>query len=406
MTEPPAPSRMSKTSLCLLGLILLIGMTIRVYPSASYKNVGFDEHMYATYASAAAKLGLTNYNRVVDDYLSSQAKRPDAIVPATRIGFIWPAALISEITGCTGLRALYMLSVLAAISLLMVTAVIGYRLGTVRQTLIATALMATAPLQLFLGQRALVDEYFALWAVLCAWFFFEAVRNQNSVGWVLAFAGSLFLLVLTKENAAFVLAALSATWICFGLAGIIKPDYRVLIAAVAAGAAAVLVLCYYVGGVGQWITFYRNYGAKSAAIDYVIRFQDGPWYRYLVDFTVLSPLIVALVFGRIFNLGKESAIDLFWAVFLGFSLVFMSSIRLGMSLRFAAYWDEPLRWLAASQLGIWATRFSPRWRKSIVLAMVLLLAAIDLGQYYRFFVKTDIYDPVSVHLLRASKLVK
>jgi len=84
----------------------------------------------------------------------------------------------------------------------------------------------------------------------------------------------------------------------------------------------------------------------------------------------------------------------------------MSCIRYGMSLRFAAYWDEPMRWLAASQLLVFQRRFSPRVGTMVAVAAILLLATVDLMQYWQFFVKAGIYDPVSSHLLHVLRLIK
>ena len=160
------------------------------------------------------------------------------------------------------------------------------------------------------------------------------------------------------------------------------------------------------GGLGEWLAFYRMFSEKSVQNPYVIQFQDGAWYRYLIDFTLLSPCIVALVFGRVFQLTKEAKADIFWALFLGFSFLAMSCIRYGMSLRFAAYWDEPMRWLAASQLLVFQRRFSPRVGTMVAVAAILLLATVDLMQYWQFFVKAGIYDPVSSHLLHVLRLIK
>lgn len=403
--ETPSP-RLTKWSVALLVVILSAGIFLRVWPSAAFNQVGIDEHNYATYVEKAVKYGLTNYGRVADEYIASQVNQHDAIVPATRIGFIWPAAVLARIGGIDPLHAVRVVSSTAAILLLLATAIMGYRFGGARQMLTVTTLMAVAPLQVFLAQRALGDGYFALLAILSAWFFLEAMQAPESRGWLVAFGASFFLLVLTKENAAFVCIALVATWICFVLGRVGRPNFALLPVAFVAGAAAVMVLASLLGGLSEWMTFYRLYSAKSASIPYVIQFQDGAWYRYLVDFTVLSPGIVALVFGRVFKIDKESRADLFWALFLGFSFLAMSTVRYGMNLRFAAYWDEPLRWLAASQLIIFGARFSSRWRNIALIVAVIILVTIDLAQYRRFFVRAEIYDPVSSHLLRESKLVK
>jgi hypothetical protein len=173
-----------------------------------------------------------------------------------------------------------------------------------------------------------------------------------------------------------------------------------------APALAVAVLAGLVGGVREWIAFYSMFVQKSRLLPYPTRFQDGAWYRYLVDFTLLSPCVVALAFGALFQLRKESKPEIFWSLFLGASFVAMSSVPYGMSLRFAAYWDVPLRWLATWQLLQFAEHF-PRIKSLLILiGLVLILAAVDLFQYWRYFVHGGIYDPVSFHLLHASKLIK
>ena len=84
----------------------------------------------------------------------------------------------------------------------------------------------------------------------------------------------------------------------------------------------------------------------------------------------------------------------------------MSAVPFGMSLRFAAYWDLPLRWLALSQVLQVAEKL-PRIRPLFALAgVILILAAVDLFQYWRYFVHAQIYDPVSFQLLHASRLIK
>jgi hypothetical protein len=404
--EDQASQRLTKWSLALLIVILSGGIFLRVWPSAGFKSVGVDEHQYAVYTEKGVEYGLSNYGRVIDEFIGSQVKQPEALVPATRIGLIWPAAFLARIGTLEPLYALRVISAASAILLLIATAIIGYRFGGTRQMLVVTTLMAVAPLQICLAQRSLSDAYFAFLAVLCAWFFLERLQAPQARGWLIAYGLSFLLLVLTKENAAFVCFALLAIWLCFVFAGIARSNFALLLVTLIAGAIGVMILASLLGGLSEWLTFCRLYARKSTQIPYVVQFQDGAWYRYLIDFTVLSPVIVALVFGRLFKIDKGSRPDLFWALFLGFSFLAMSSVRYGMNLRFAAYWDEPLRWLAASQLVALGERWSVRARNVFLVTALALLVIVDLAQYHRFFVKAEIYDPVSSHLLRASKLVK
>jgi hypothetical protein len=384
-------------------IILAIGIFLRAWPSASFKGIGIDERNYATYVEKGVKYGLSNYGRVIDEFIASQVRQEQSLIPATRIGFIWPTILLASFGKLDPLHALRLMSRGSAILLLIATGVLGYRFGGVRQMLVVTTLMAVAPLQIFLAQRALGDAYFAFLAVLCAWFFLENLQAPRSLGWLVAYGVAFVLLVLTKENAIFVCVALVGTWICLFAARIGRPSFGLLLVTLIAGTLAVIILASLLGGLGEWIMFCRMY-AKGFAGPYAVQFQGGAWYRYLVDFTLLSPCIVALMFGRIFKIDHESPLDLFWALLLGFSFLAMSTPPYGMSLRYAAYWDLPLRWLAASQVLQLSEKFHRIKPLFILAGLILILAAVDLFQYWRYFVHGGIYDPVTFQLIYASKL--
>ena len=138
---------------------------------------------------------------------------------------------------------------------------------------------------------------------------------------------------------------------CFWIAGLERGgSVTVLVVSLGAALLALFILAGLVGGLGEWISFYQMFVRKSAAMPYARIHQDGPWFRYLIDFLLLSPLVAVFALARLFRIDKQSRADLFWALFLGGSYVVMSVIPYGQSLRFAAYWDLPLRWLALSQM--------------------------------------------------------
>jgi 4-amino-4-deoxy-L-arabinose transferase-like glycosyltransferase len=401
---------MAKPSLVVLIGILAAGIFLRVWPSAGFHQVGYDEGIYNRYVQILLKHGVSSYPDLAQGYLKWQDERPDAIVPATRIGFILPAAVLAELTGVDSLTALRGLSMIASILLLLAVPLMALRMDSSPETngrvLLLSALIAVAPLQIHLAQRALIDGYFAFWAILCAWSLWENLQARPLSGWLLTYGISLFVLVLTKENAAFVFLALIAVAVLFAVTRLGRLSWQLLLVTLIAPTLAVLFLSILVGGIGEWLSFYRSFVAKSATLPYPAKFQDGAWYRYIVDFTLLSPVIVALFFGAIFQVKKEANPDVFWAVFLGVSFIGMSSVPFGMSLRFAAYWDVPLRWLATSQLLQLSMRF-PRLKRPLALfASVLVLCAVDLFQYWRYFMHGEIYDPVSFQLLHAAKLIK
>jgi 4-amino-4-deoxy-L-arabinose transferase-like glycosyltransferase len=406
MEERPSPSRFGPKPAAVLVVILLAGTFLRAWPSTGFHGVGYDEGIYSGYVRTAVKEGIWSYPDITRAYVKLQEERSDALVPATRIGFLLPASALAAIGHLDPRVALHCVSLISSILLLFATAIIGYRLSSCSQMLLCTTLMAVAPLQIHLAQRSLIDGYFALWAILSAWFLWETLQKPEQHGWLISYGVSLFVLVLTKENAAFVFLALVAVLVIFAVCKLGRATLALIVVTAVAPALAVLVLAGFVGGIREWIAFYDMFIQKSRLLPYPIRFQDGAWYRYLIDFTLLSPCVVAFATGRIFQLERKSAPDIFWSIFLGISFVMMSSVPYGMSLRFAAYWDIPLRWLAASQISHLAGRFRRINPVFTATAVILILAVVDLFQYWRYFVNAGIYDPVSFQLLHASQLIK
>lgn len=407
MDNQPSSGGLTKSSLALLVVVLIGGIFVRAWPSTGCHRTGFDEGIYSTYVEVAQKDGIWHYENVVRAYVQSQAKHAEAFVPATRVGFLWPASVLAATCHLHPLAALHYISLISSVLLLFVVAIIGYRLkASGAHLLLLTTLMAVAPLQIHLAQRSLIDGYFAFWAILCAWFLWESLQKPEQKAWSVAYGVSLFILVLTKENAAFVSFALVAVLIIFAIFRFGRASLALVLMTVLAPALAIVVLAGLVGGIREWIAFYSVFVQKSRFLPYPVRFQDGAWYRYFVDFTLLSPLVVALAIGRIFQLERKEAADIFWSVFVGVSFVAMSSVPYGMSLRFAAYWDVPLRWLAASQVVQLTKKFSRISPVVSTAVILLILVAVDLFQYWRYFMHAGIYDPVSFELLRASRLLK
>src|SRR5437899_4362703 len=207
--------RVGKSSLALMFVILSAGIFLRAWPTTGFHGVGYDEGIYARYVKTALKEGIWNYPDIVRAYVKWQEERSDAVVPATRIGFLLPASALAAISRLDPLTALRCVSLVSSVLLLFATAIIAYRLGGGERMLLLTVLMAVAPLQIHLAQRSLVDGYFAFWAVLCAWFLWENLQTQRQQGWLMAYGFSLFMLVLTKENAAFVFLALATVSVVF-----------------------------------------------------------------------------------------------------------------------------------------------------------------------------------------------
>ena len=210
---------------------------------------------------------------------------------------------------------------------------------------------------------------------------------------------------MTKENAAFaylglvVLLALNR-WLGFGT--LTRPLVLLTIAGPLTGVVILIFLC---GGLDTFYSTYRLLVSKASVLPFAIATGDGPWYRYLVDLLLVSPVILLLAIGGVFRLRLADKSSLFLIVFLAATYLVMCNIRYGMNLRYTNMWDMPLRYLAVMCLAD-LTQPIRRHGAMTVTLLVVLLCFFDLRQYHIFFVAHDLYELVTGGLLRAVQILK
>ncbi len=420
MTQP-ARSRFSALPFIGLCAIIAIGIFLRLppalfveraplhfleilHPQPGFKGVGFDENLYREYVNTLSQVGLTSYPDLAEGYVNLQTRLPIAILPPTRFLYIFCAYLWHQTTGADALAALKNVSSLFGILTLVLAAFFATRLGGFRVGLGTSALMAFAPIQIHMTQHALIDGVFACLALACLWLLWENLQRPNDWRWLVGYGIGLALLVLTKENALFaylglIVALAAGYWFRIG------QITRFLLAATLVGPLlGVTILVNLCGSPGTTIHIYQLLVSKAAVLPYAIKTGDGPWYRYIVDLSLVSPIVMLLAFGAIFTLKRTDSAVIFLSSFLAASFLIMCNVRYGMNLRYANMWDLPLRFLAASYLVNLFARF--RHANLWFALSILLLCALDLRQYHILFVKFGLYELVPEGLLRALQILK
>jgi 4-amino-4-deoxy-L-arabinose transferase-like glycosyltransferase len=390
----------------LLGFVLvaIIGIFLRVYPSTSFHGLGYDEGLYRGYVTDLINHGVTSYPDFAEHYVETQQKLGTVILPPTRFLYIFCAYLWHQATGADALLSLHRISCLFSVLLLFAAGAFAWRLAGPVWSLGVFALMSCAPTQIHMAQHALIDGFFAFWATLCLWLLWENLKRRNDALRLSLFGVTLALMVLTKENAFFAYVGLlillgANRWLRFGT--ITRSLLLTTIAGPLAGLVALIFLC---GSVETFVMTYRLVVSKASVLPYAIATGDGPWYRYLVDLLLASPLIFLLAWAGIFRLRFDYKPALYLLTFVGATYLIMCNIRYGMNLRYTNMWDMPLRYLALGCVADVTRNF--RRRELVIVAAVLFLCAIDLRQYYIFFVQHDLYELVTAGLLRALQILK
>lgn len=419
---PPPPDRSTPLFCATAVVIVLIGILLRFCPSAAFHQAGFDEVLYRAYALALDRQGFSNYDTLTDAYLTHQ-RLPEtgAELPPTRFlfifsGWVWKRAQFGD-APAVDLRqpgayyhdpillSLRHVSAFFTTLLMILSGIAAWRWAGRAAGLAVLALMAFAPLQIHMSQHALIDGFFAFWAALCVWTLWENLRRPNHPGWLAALGFGLIMLVLTKENAFFVYLALAGLIGVNRWAGFGEVTRPLLLVGLIAPALGLITLINLAGGPSNFLETYHLLVTKAEHLEYAILTGDGPWYRYLSDMLLMSPLILCLAIGGAFCVTRESRPCLYLLGFVAFSYLIMCNVRYGMNLRYATMWDLPLRVLAFAQLGWVASHWQLRTKLFLPVA-VAALCVYDLAQYRTFFMEHALYELAPDGLLQAVQILK
>jgi 4-amino-4-deoxy-L-arabinose transferase-like glycosyltransferase len=419
---PEPQSRARKIDIVLLALILAVGIFLRVTPGAfapgaslhflaplhsqpAWTKIGFDEGLYREYVNVLSKGGLTSYPDIVEGYIDVQKDLPGSILPPLRFLYIFTAYAWHSIFGTESLAALHQVASFFSMLTLVLATFFAWRMRGSIWAIAVAALMAFAPTQIHMSQHALVDGFFTFWATLALWLFWENLRAPRNWRWLVGYILALALLVLTKENSFFVWIALLALlitnrWLQFG-----NVTRELVVATFLGPILGVVALIFLAGGIDVFVHSYQLSVGKNFQLQYAILTGDGPWYRYLVDLMLVSPIVLILAIAAMFRLNRVMKPELFMSIFIAASYLVMCNVKYGMNLRYANMWDLPLRFLAFSQIVCLAS-FVKQYRSLIIAAAVVLLAAFELHQYIVLAVRYPLYELITHDLLKALSILK
>lgn len=377
------------TVLACFGLFL-VALGLRLAVAGPTPRLGYDERSYARYADAFAA-GVPALRQLFASYPKDEtlAKGP----PPTRIAFVVLSALPCKLAGRCGAQgvldvALWFGALLAPAAFLVLRRWVEPRVAVV-----AGILVAVSPLGLAMSQRALQDTFFAVVALGFVgahdWYW-----RRPGIAAAAAVGAAFSVALLTKESAGAlllmqVLLALGVYWPRCRTAVNVWP---LVLAVGAGGFAALVVLTKVAGDLATLQATYAFYVKTVPEIPYSLDRQGGAWFRYAVDFLMLSPLTLLFV---PYAIGKVETGKLLAQLAVG-ALVF-SSLPI-LNARFVLVLDVLLRGVVAA--GIYAV-----WRKrggaaAVAVAILALMLASDWGQFWRLFREGGVYDPVTFELAR------
>jgi len=402
-------SRLYKTTV--LGLILfsVLSLFMSIPPEWNYRTAA-DEGTYYFYATSVSKYGLSMIPEIGKAFVKSERLRlqPNPL----RVGHILATASWYRVFPQTYV-SLARFSFVCFVLFLAASFFFSRKLLGEDVAYIFTLLLSSSPLLMAMGRRALSDMHANLFCGLAIWLFLCFLRDRKHTVYAL-FLLAFTLAILARESSLvawpfFVLGLLAWKYIYRNdvplpyLAGII------LIPAVIIGVAYIFLFGGISVSIGLFKTLFITHADPAKQISpYALAFCSGPWFRYLIDFVVLSPLTMLLFIAYTGYRIMAKNIDWQFAYFLGYFLLiyaFFSCLKESKVVRFVISLDMVITLFAA--LGLWEFfRFKrAEMRVHFVLVSAVAIFFINYLNFIETFYVRDVYDPVTYNLLSVQKMV-
>lgn len=374
---------------------------------SSLKNIRYgaelDEGYYLKYATAISERGLAGFPELVQEY----ARTPkDWLFPSPlRAGFIVIASFWLRAAGYS-FEGLSYLSLCAYLLFMIVSFSYARKYFGERIALLLAILLAFSPLQMAMARRALTDSLGNLCATLSLWLFFDHLEDRSRLRTCL-FILSYSLTILVRETS----IVLSGVFLLYLLLRkfVYKTQVNVmdfLSASVIPFGIVAVVYISLAGSFGNILEILKAILIYPKENYYVSRYCDGPWFRYLVDFLLLSPWATVMSIGFIgysLAMGKIERAVSFLLLFL---VVYLISMNLMIkNVRYIITLDMPLRLFCVLMLTLLARKWTGRFAFPVSFTLVAILAMNDYYRFVLFFSIKQIYDPVTFFLLKAYKII-
>jgi len=382
-----------------LFLLLVITIAVRLPTMFGVKRTGWDERAYVVFAEALGKGGVSAVRQWLHDYPSNENLQKSPLF--LRVGFIVPAMWTCKILGGFNPDHLAWLSFLCGVAFVLLGARFAENLAGERMSIFCGILLISSPLAVALSRRAMQDSFAALIMLACL-FFFDRCWRRRSIVDLVALALLLCLALLTKESALLLYPVMAIAAGYYFRAMRLRASPWLLLPLIAAPLIYLAIEIAICNGIDNFTAVYRSYASLQKSLAYTVQYEKGPWFRYLVDFLAIAPLVFIAAIAGFFvphqnalRHGRNVALIYFAGAVLFFGQMPIVNVRLVL------FADMFLRFAAAAGIIYLAAKFGDKWSRWALSFGLALFVLLDFFQFYQIFVAGNVYSPTTFLLLRA-----
>lgn len=274
---------------------------------------------------------------------------------------------------------------------------------------IMTALLAASPLVMAMGRRALTEELlFCLWVAilwLCTDYALNKERRQLGL-----ICGLFIWALMVKESSLGLFPFIIAACI-LGHDEKGRP-WKEIAAVVVSLILGFFLIPGMIVGFDIWfknLVLLSRLGQEAVVINpYVRDYCQGPWFRYILDALLLSPLVTLIAVGFtghiLLNKG-DFKLPYMWLFF--YVLVYLFCTSLQMNIRYVIALEAVYAMFAALGITAFMQRFSDeRIKERVGAVLISLIVVVNWILFYKIFVVRGLLDPISSHLLMLQQFIR
>jgi 4-amino-4-deoxy-L-arabinose transferase-like glycosyltransferase len=361
-----------------------------------------DEVYYLHYTKEILKGGIPAFKSLPAAYLADANYRGHPT--PLRFGFIILYALSYGLFGASFI-SIVLVSIFFLFAAVFIAYVFFRKTWGQDAAFLGGLLLLTSPLAIALSRRALPESAsnFFLLAVVILQIDYFTTGCKAWKRWCVA--GLLSLALMIRETNILFIFPLAVSSLAFLSNKNFKAIVKSWIIMYIVPPASVIVLYRFLFGnvFAELGAIYLTSSVKCS--NYVMNYQSGPWFRYLVDFMLISPWVTILGVYYAVNtlIKKKRPGELALALFMT-ATVFIFSF-FSKNIRYVSILDYPLRLFVV--LALLSIDIVDRKKALFFIALTIAIAIsiFDLVNFFRFFVGSGIYDPVSFRFLLFWKFI-
>jgi len=365
---------------------------------------GYDEHAYLLYTKTLGVNGVEGIRKITNNFYDDQRINLGPL--PLRIFFIYTAMVSCKIWGGYNLRNLALVSYFSGILTVLMSLLFFRKIFGSQTALLASIFIIFSPLANALSGRALADSLFAFIIVL-SFYFYHQYWNTGRIRNLFIFCGCVLAGLLTKESMVLTYFCYLASGVYYCLNGKEKSLWKSSVLGLAITSFLFFLIELWIsGGIKNLFETYARYFEMQKYNIWAIKFHRGQWFRFILDYLLLSPavLILAIVgaLADIKNNQDEQGRNICLVYFLSGLVIF--SLILTKNVRYVLFLDVFLRVFAVIGMFYLLKRIncSFKIRRFLALAFVLSLLFFDGYQFVNIFSLHKVYDPITAELIKAN----